>query len=165
MDSLAHPRHIPALACRVQRGFTTIELMMTITILGVLLTIAAPAFRDFVLDQRVKNASFELNVSLQYARSEAVKRNDSVSVTPISGNWTNGYDITAGGDTLKSVAAADGITISGPDIVTFRRDGRASQGGNSDFIIAVSPARPGVSTRCVHLEASGLPNNVAGASC
>lgn len=152
-------------------GFTLIELMISITILGILLIIAVPEFRNFVIDQRIKNVSFELNSSLQYARSEAVKRMQAVSISPTGGSWTNGYSITYldGADTkvLKTAEARQGIAISGPTIVTFRNDGRTSAGGGSSFEISPSPARTGISSRCIGLDASGLPNNSIkqGASC
>lgn len=156
-------------------GFTLIEVMMTITILGILLTIALPAFYNFIIDQRLKNASFELNSSLQYARSEAVKRMQSVSIRPVGGNWANGYSITYPDDSdadsndevLKNVGAQEGIAITGPTIVTFKGNGRTSAGGNSSFELSPSPMRSGVSSRCVDLDASGLPNNSIkeGTSC
>jgi type IV fimbrial biogenesis protein FimT len=156
------------------QGFNIIELMMTLTILGILLVIAIPAFRDFILDQRVKNASFELNITLQFARSEAVKRMQQVSVTPEAGGWADGYTVTYPDDddadtddeVLKTVGAQDGINItSAATIVTFRKDGRASAGGGSTFVLGVTPSRPGVSSRCIRLEASGLPTNIIATSC
>lgn len=150
---------------RASWGFTLVELMVTITVLGVLLGIALPAFRDFILDQRVKNASFELNTTLQYARSEAVKRNDSAVIEPVSGNWANGYAVTVGSSTLKNVSSLDGITVTGPAEVRFRGDGRTSLGGESSFVLGITPARTGVSSRCISLDASGLPINVLGDSC
>jgi type IV fimbrial biogenesis protein FimT len=159
----------------VANGFTLIEMMISITILGILLIFAVPAFRSFIIDQRIKNVSFELNTSLQYARSEAVKRHQPVSISPTGANWADGYSITYPDDDdadtqaelLKTVEAQQGIAITGPTIVTFRGDGRTSAGGGSSFEISSSPARAGVSSRCISLDASGLPNNSIkqGTSC
>ena len=135
----------------VAKGFTLIEMMISITILGILLVFAVPAFRSFIIDQRIKNASFELNTSLQYARSEAVKRRQQVSISPTGGNWADGYSITypddddtdSDAEVVKTVGAQQGIAISGPTIVTFRGDGRTAAGGGSSFEIGSSPARTG----------------------
>lgn len=69
-------RHGP----RSQRAFTLIELMIAIAVLGVLLTLAAPSFRDFMLTQRLKSVSAQLVTDLQFARSEAASRGQAVSV-------------------------------------------------------------------------------------
>lgn len=64
----------------MQRGFTLIELMITLAVMGVLVTLAAPSFYDFILMQRLKAASQQLVTDLQFARSEAASRNQLVRV-------------------------------------------------------------------------------------
>src|SRR5574340_1654353 len=76
------------------RGFTIIEMMITVVILVILIAVGIPSFRDFILVQRVKNASFEVFAALALARSEAVSRNNTVTITPPGGNWANGWQIT-----------------------------------------------------------------------
>lgn len=147
------------------KGFTLIELLITLVILIILLSLALPAFRSFIADQKIKNASFELNTTLQYARSEAVKRNGSVSVTPVSSDWAQGYTVTTGSISLKTVPAFDRVAITGPTVVTFGKNGRVSVGGGSSFVISPSPALSGVTSRCVKIDTSGLPTNQSGSSC
>jgi type IV fimbrial biogenesis protein FimT len=63
-----------------QRGFTIIELMIVIVVVAVLLTLAIPAFREFIARNRLEGVVSELVTDLQYARSEAVSRNENVGL-------------------------------------------------------------------------------------
>lgn len=76
-----HPRH--------SLGFTLIELMVTVSVLGVLLAIALPSFQPLIERWRVRQATAALENSLYYARSEAIKRGGNISME----KYTN----TAGG--------------------------------------------------------------------
>ena len=58
---------------RSATGFTLIELMVTIAIAAILATLAAPSFREYIVSQRIKNASFDLFTALTLARSEATQ--------------------------------------------------------------------------------------------
>src|SRR5690606_8776794 len=61
-----HPRH--------SLGFTLIELMVAVSVLGVLLAIALPSFQPLIERWRVRQVESNLEASLQFARSEAIKR-------------------------------------------------------------------------------------------
>lgn len=64
------------------RGFTLIELMVTITVAALLLAIGVPTFRDVALGSRLSATANDLLASVQLARSEAIKRNITVTVCP-----------------------------------------------------------------------------------
>src|SRR5690625_7896883 len=61
-----------------QKGFTLIELMVTIAILAIVLAIATPSFNNIILSNRIDSVAQELHGSLQLARSEAVKRKEQI---------------------------------------------------------------------------------------
>jgi len=63
------------------RGFTLIELLVTLTVAGILVSVAVPSFNAFVLNDRDAAQANSLVYSLNYARSEAVKMNSSSGVT------------------------------------------------------------------------------------
>lgn len=61
------------------RGFTIIELMLTIAVAAVLAAVAIPNMRDFVRNNRLASASNDLLRSVQISRSEAIKRQTFVA--------------------------------------------------------------------------------------
>lgn len=80
---------------RSNNGFTLIELMVTIAIMAIIAMMTAPALQEFVDRTRLKGATDRLYADMQFARSEAVKRNSSVSISFSTGsNWC--YGISAG---------------------------------------------------------------------
>jgi len=58
------------------------ELMMTLAVVGVILGIAIPNFRDFLLNSRMTGTANDLHAGFQLARSEAIKRQRSVAICP-----------------------------------------------------------------------------------
>jgi type IV fimbrial biogenesis protein FimT len=80
-----------------QRGFNLLELMVAITVLGVLLGIGVPSFTQMMRTNRLAEQSNSLVAALSYARSEAVKRGFRVSACPGAGNaCSGGTDWNAG---------------------------------------------------------------------
>jgi len=157
----------PASSKPIQRihdfGFTLIELLVTVSIAAILLAVAIPSFRDFVSGQRIKTASYDIGYTLTYARSEAIKRNNDVTITPATGGWQNGWTVTVGTTTLSQHEAFPGLTVAGPtNNLTYSSNGRLNAAVNS-FGISGS-ANANVSPRCVSINLSGLPNSKAG-SC
>jgi type IV fimbrial biogenesis protein FimT len=84
----------------LRHGFTLIELMVTITVAGILFAVAIPAFNSFLQNDRDTGQVNSLVGSLSYARSEAVKRAspNGVAVCPSAdsqncdaGPWTEGW--------------------------------------------------------------------------
>lgn len=87
------------------RGFTVIELLITIVVLGILLSLAVPAFTDFINQQRVKKVAREFQAAVLQARSEAVKRNTSIYVTANS-SWSGGWFVSTSAAATSCVAAS-----------------------------------------------------------
>ena len=154
---------MPSYSVRQFHGFTLTELVITVTIVGILAAIAAPSFNEFMVQQRIRNAAFELMSDLTFARSEAVKRNSDVTMTR-SSSWTGGWTIAAGADTLRAHPAfSDSISISaGSNAVSFHLNGRASTSAN--FTIDDADGKTTIPAQCIALDASGRPRASTG-SC
>ena len=141
------------------RGFTIIELMVTVVVLAILIAIGVPSFRNIILTQRIKNASFEVFAGLAHARSEAVSRNNTVTITPTGGNWTNGWQITTidpatlATVNISSQSAYSNITITGPATVAYAGTGRSAAASLSLTAAGVSAAN----ARCITIDLSGRP--------
>ena len=71
-----------------QSGFTLIELMVTVTIRAILVSIAVPAMTSFMNSNRLTNHTSALRQAIQYARSEAVSKNQNVSICASSDGTT-----------------------------------------------------------------------------
>ena len=144
------------------RGFTIIELMVTVVVLAILIAIGVPSFRNIILTQRIKNASFEVFAGLAHARSEAVSRNNTVTITPTGGNWTNGWQITTidpatlATVNISSQSAYSNITITGPATVVYTGSGRMSGAANVNIELK-STEISAANARCITIDLSGRP--------
>jgi type IV fimbrial biogenesis protein FimT len=150
-------------------GFTLIEMMLVVGIVGVLAVYALPSMRDLVTTNRMKSVSLDLYTSLALARSEAIKRNNgAVSVIPATGGWQNGWTVTcvdtasscggAGNLVLIASEAVDAsLTLTGPaGNVTFSRDGRLAVAAAA-FQIKAGTNNARSPMRCVDVNTSGRP--------
>jgi type IV fimbrial biogenesis protein FimT len=85
------------------RGVTLIELLTALTVLGVLMAIAAPSFRQFTANSRTTAATNQLVTALNMARSEALRRSSNVVVCTSSNqatcsgstDWVDGWIVFA----------------------------------------------------------------------
>lgn len=127
-------------AFRLMRGFTIIELMITLTLLSILLAFALPSFSAFIRDSQIRTAASAIENGLQLARAEAVRRNDEVQFNLLG---TLNSAAVAGG-TDWSVVASDPATPTVFDqAVQTRRESSAStvaRVGVADVVSAAAAA-------------------------
>ncbi|MBW8830078.1 MAG: GspH/FimT family pseudopilin [Burkholderiales bacterium] len=143
-------------------GFTLIESMVAVAILGVLLAAAAPSFRTFIRDQQVKALALDLTADLLLARSEALKRNASVSIAHSGAGWSDGWttatSVTNERISTRNASTAAIVFSDAPASITFV-NGRVSSPA-----VEVRVTLVGIGTsRCVELDLSGRARSSVGA--
>lgn len=102
-----------------ESGFTLVELMVTIAIAGILMSIATPNYRTFILSSRISAQANEFMTAIGMARSEAIKRGMRISICKsanntsctTSGDWAQGWIIftDTNGSTVGDKDGADVI--------------------------------------------------------
>ncbi len=103
---MASTRAAPASAAPAP-GFTAVELLVVIVIVAVLASIAMPSFADFSVNQRLRTATYDLIADLTFARGEAVKRSNRVTIGRVGSSWAGGWSvIDNNGNTLARPPAA-----------------------------------------------------------
>ncbi len=159
-------------------GLTLVELLVTLTVSVVILGLAVPSFYEMIQDNRVVTHTNNLVTSLSLARSEAVRRNRPVRLSPCDtsetcagmstslssdGNWSNGwvvwYDDDDDGDVsdndnnqirISNLLQGDG-TVSGVNAaVEFAATGEVSD--TATFYVSQPESEI---WRCVSVSLSG----------
>ena len=74
----------------IERGFTLVELLISITVLGIILMLGLPTFGSWLQNQQLRAASEGLLNGLQTARAEAIRRNllVQIAVAPPGTGWS-----------------------------------------------------------------------------
>jgi len=146
-----------------QAGFSLIEMMTVVAILIVLAGVGIPNMQEMLVNQRIKTTSSDLFASILRARSEAIKRNTDVTMSP-NVNWNTGWTIpspNAGEPALASFTTRSSITVTGPATgITFTSAGRVKGATNPQFSVSSSKG----TARCITIDLGGRPN-VQNKSC
>jgi len=164
------------------RGFTLVELMLTVSLLAIGLTVAAPSFEAIINRNQLTSASNELLHDLLLTRSEALKRETRVTVCKknadstdctTSGDWAQGRLVFVDDDADARVdsgerilavneGASGNLVIAGDqdvaDYISYDSSGR------SRLIDAGHPQQSGTvalsiggEKRCLVVSSSGRP--------
>lgn len=149
---LASRRHR---AC--EAGFTLIELMTVLVVLGVLASVVVPSLRGFAATQAAKTLAGDLAADLMLARGEALKRSGTVTVARSGTDWNGGWTVTANGTELagRSAYASSAVQVSGaPASIVFNQFGRVATPSGA-VRVTVSAVNVDRSSRCLALDLSG----------
>jgi type IV fimbrial biogenesis protein FimT len=136
-------------------GFTLLELMVTVSIAGVIMAMAIPSFKDMMRNNRLTGYANELVTSLSLARSEAAKRGIQVTIRrkgATSTQWESGWDVfvDVDGNELFNDNGAAPLCETGEDCLLKSYDGLANgytlRTGNSTYKDYVAYLPSGLTT-------------------
>lgn len=150
---------------KFQNGVTLIEVLTTMAIVIVLAVVATAPFGQVLGAMRMRSATSDVISDLVLARSEALKRGQLVSVTPVSSSWLNGWQVVvdSSGEVLGNrgpLGKGVNFTVN-PANVTFDASGRLSA---ASAVVRFGLTSGSVSARCVSIDPSGRPKS-AKAGC
>jgi type IV fimbrial biogenesis protein FimT len=161
-------------------GFTLLEVMIALAIVGVLVGVGVPSFREALLNVRISAQANDLMSDLSVARSEAVKRNLPVFLCPSKAGtscdgaaWSDGWMlyVDENNDTvfsaadliLKSRRATEGnnsivATVADKNVlaVSYRPTGLIGGGAAASFVICDSRTTP-LAGRNIEITTTGRP--------
>lgn len=163
-----------------QTGFTLVELMVTLAIAAIVLTIGIPAFQEAIRSNRLATITNDFVSTLMLARSEAVKRSTKVSVckstngtscsTAASGyetGWIVFVDVSNTGANKGTIDGNDqvirvfegstsGVTLRGDantvNFLTYAADGSVDGVNNTTMTVCKTPK-----ARTITLNKAGRP--------
>jgi len=130
---------------RLRAGFTLVELVVAIAVVGMLAAIAIPSFSGMIANNKAKGIATDLYMD--------------VTISPVVDGWKKGWSIypTNQSDNVlesHSVSGAN-VSVSGPGTVKYNSSGRI--GGSVSFDIEATVGSASANT-CVTVSLSGLPS-------
>lgn len=116
----------------VQRGFTLIEVIVTLSVFAILVALAVPSMSRWVANNKVRATADALQNALRMAQAESLRRSRQVvfSLTTDGSNWQINTISAATGDPQVSIESGNlsglnaGVTITGPAAICFNSLGR-----------------------------------------
>lgn len=146
-------------------GFSLVELLIVVAIAAVLAGLALPNYQFMLVNMEIRGISFDLVTQMMFARSEALKRNSTVQIDPVGGDWNKGWQIKFGSDVLREqppvkrvdVAVSPASTTS----IRFSQTGRVSNGALAIQISDAAGKSPEIS--CVSVGLTGIASSRKGA--
>lgn len=166
---------------RNERGFTLIELIVTLAVLAIVAGLAMPGFNNLIQSNRAAALGEDLLTAVNYTRSEAVRRGQRVSLcasnngTDCQGGWTDGWIVvvdTASGTSGPTVDEVlrhwegpgddASIVVNQPTgtartFVRYARNGTLDGSGNASLVSSIANCS-GARAQRIDIRQGGAPS-------
>lgn len=157
----------PMLRQHFEHGFSLIEIMVALAIMAIILSIAVPSYNEMKLSMGLRANANNLIVSIQLARSEAIKSNATVRLcasnngTSCAGTWSDGWVVLNAANAViqRQQAITTGYTLTeanGLTTLNFRPTGI----GATQASLTLCRKTPSVGTqeRVIAVSVTGKPS-------
>jgi len=120
---------------RNDKGFTLLELMIVLAIVGILLVVAGPSLQTMSADSLASKVGAMFEMDVKFARNTAITRGETVRMSPRNGDIANGWVIMAetSNDLIRQRGELDDrVSISsdsGLATIAFTATGQAESAG------------------------------------
>ena len=124
-----------------QRGFTLLELLIVIALIGILATIAVPNFQEMVKRNAVVSQNNELVALINTAKSEAVRRSTAVTISIVDAGTDSWRAQLQDPDTVGIFlreTSNPSVILDGPETFTFNSRGYLGVDGELGDEVALS---------------------------
>jgi type IV fimbrial biogenesis protein FimT len=166
---------------RMKSGFTLVEMMVTIAIVAILIAISVPSYHSFIINTRMNAEINSLESALSMARSEAIKRGQTISVCPASSptattstcdmgtDWSSGWVILVPNvapplQISSGVTHGDALKSTSTNTPSYPQFNAAGYTFFQDSITLHDSSNTGSSYHCINFSA-GSWKVQKGASC
>lgn len=119
------------------QGFTLIELIVTLAVIGILFAMAAPNLQTTIQGNRISSQYNDMRGDFAFARNLAISRNVAVNISSNNGtDWSDGWAVISPAGTARVSLTANNVAINASVAsLTYNADGTASVTASTAFKI------------------------------
>lgn len=134
------------------KGFTLIELMIVLALVAILAFVALPGSRMIIESNRQTSLTNSMLGLLNYARSEALRRSESVEITPTGDQFIASIAAGGGTTTIREIESPSGDASidridGGASNLIFSASGRSNAVAAARYRVCGAPGRDGTVIR------------------
>lgn len=137
-----------------KNGFTLIELMIVVAIIGILAAVALPAYQDYTARSKISEVNLQIGACKNVV-SEFMQTNQ---------RFPADADAAGCDDTITTKYMAAGLTVAGAGIVTSGAIQSTGTGADGETL-ALQPTSDKARTKAVTIDAAGVMTPIMGWSC